>query len=217
VEHHGLFTRALLQGLRGEAQSKSGDVDVHSLQSYITRNVDPDFQTVSFFGDIQGRFVLIHKNPEGKDAKDGKGATKPKKADTAPPPPSARLLATLKSRAGQNILQDVSTIIRNSPELRESSFRWLEGTDTGKEMITDLKHDGILVRTFPFIIHRNRTDTSCEHAVIPYGAALPEYSYSPRGGSLEPFFEVSAIAPRTLELRDSQSKDFIQISIEAED
>jgi len=56
---HGLFTDALLRGLRGEAANK-GEVTVNSLYEYIDRQMGSDRQRPMMFGQMTGRVVLMH-------------------------------------------------------------------------------------------------------------------------------------------------------------
>ncbi len=56
---HGLFTEALLRGLKGEAASK-GEVTVNSLFDYIDRKMGGALQRPMMFGQMTGRVVLMH-------------------------------------------------------------------------------------------------------------------------------------------------------------
>ena len=56
---HGLFTDALLRGLKGEAANK-GEVTVNSLYDYIDRQMGSDRQRPMMFGQMTGRVVLMH-------------------------------------------------------------------------------------------------------------------------------------------------------------
>ena len=57
---HGLFTHALLRGLRGEAKSAHGEVTALSLYEFIDHQVaNPDQQPV-FLGEMAGRIVLMY-------------------------------------------------------------------------------------------------------------------------------------------------------------
>ena len=56
---HGLFTDALLRGLKGEAGNK-GEVTVNSLYDYIDRKIGSDRQRPMMFGQMTGRVVLMH-------------------------------------------------------------------------------------------------------------------------------------------------------------
>ncbi len=88
---HGLFTHALLRGLRGEAKSAHGDVTAPSLYEFIVRQVKHPAQQPVFFGEMSGLIVLAHyperaattakKTPETKPAK-AKAKGVPKKAGT---------------------------------------------------------------------------------------------------------------------------------------
>ena len=56
---HGLFTDALLKGLKGEAANKR-EVTVNSLYDYIDRKMGSDRQRPMMFGQMTGRVVLMH-------------------------------------------------------------------------------------------------------------------------------------------------------------
>jgi hypothetical protein len=57
---HGLFTDALLRGLRGEAKSAHGEVTAASLYDFVDHQIKhPDQQPV-FSGEMTGRIVLMH-------------------------------------------------------------------------------------------------------------------------------------------------------------
>jgi uncharacterized caspase-like protein len=56
---HGLFTEALLKGLKGEAANQ-GEVTVNSLFDYIARRMESDRQRPMMFGQMTGRVVLVH-------------------------------------------------------------------------------------------------------------------------------------------------------------
>lgn len=57
--NHGLFTEALLRGLRGDAEV-NGEVTVSSLYDYIDRNIGSPNQRPMLFGKMTGRIVLMH-------------------------------------------------------------------------------------------------------------------------------------------------------------
>ena len=56
---HGLFTDALLRGLKGEAANK-GEVTINSLFDYIDKQMGSDRQRPMMFGQMTGRVVLMH-------------------------------------------------------------------------------------------------------------------------------------------------------------
>jgi Caspase domain len=56
---HGLFTSALLRGLRGEAKT-NGEVTVSSLYDFIDRDINNAEQRPMLFGKMTGRIVLMH-------------------------------------------------------------------------------------------------------------------------------------------------------------
>jgi uncharacterized caspase-like protein len=57
---HGLFTDALLRGLRGEAKSAQGEVTALSLYEFIDHQVANPNQQPVFLGEMAGRIVLMH-------------------------------------------------------------------------------------------------------------------------------------------------------------
>src|SRR5208337_5576945 len=59
VVGHGLFTDALLRGLKGEAANK-GEVTVNSLYDYIDRQMGGERQRPMMFGQMTERVVLMH-------------------------------------------------------------------------------------------------------------------------------------------------------------
>ena len=56
---HGLFTEALLNGLKGDAANK-GEVTINSLFDYIDKQMGSDRQRPMMFGQMTGRIVLMH-------------------------------------------------------------------------------------------------------------------------------------------------------------
>jgi hypothetical protein len=56
---HGLFTGAMLKGLRGEGANK-GEVTINSLFDYIDKKMGSDRQRPMMFGQMTGRVVLMH-------------------------------------------------------------------------------------------------------------------------------------------------------------
>jgi len=56
---HGLFTDALLRGLKGEAANK-GEVTINSLFDYIDKQMGSNRQRPMMFGQMTGRVVLMH-------------------------------------------------------------------------------------------------------------------------------------------------------------
>ena len=83
---HGLFTEALLRGLRGEAKSAQGEVTVASLYDFIDHQVKHTRQQPVFFGEMTGRIVLMHyANRAGLSTKKAaaKKKSKPKATTTA--------------------------------------------------------------------------------------------------------------------------------------
>ncbi len=56
---HGLFTAALLRGLKGDA-THAGEVTANSLFDFIDRQMGSDRQRPMMFGQMTGRVVLMH-------------------------------------------------------------------------------------------------------------------------------------------------------------
>ena len=56
---HGLFTDALLRGLKGEAKN-DGEATINSLFDYIDKQMGSDRQRPMMFGQMTGRVVLMH-------------------------------------------------------------------------------------------------------------------------------------------------------------
>jgi hypothetical protein len=56
---HGLFTDALLRGLKGGA-TNAGEVTVNSLYDYLDRQMGSERQRPMLFGQMTGRVVLMH-------------------------------------------------------------------------------------------------------------------------------------------------------------
>jgi hypothetical protein len=65
---HGLFTHALLLGLRGKAIANR-EVTISSLFDFIDREVGSHRQRPEFFGHLQGRMVLMHFGPSPKSSR----------------------------------------------------------------------------------------------------------------------------------------------------
>jgi len=57
---HGVFTHALLRGLKGEAEAQ-GEVTATSLYDFIDREIGTSRQRPMFFGQTAGRIVLMHE------------------------------------------------------------------------------------------------------------------------------------------------------------
>ena len=60
VVKHGLFTHALLEGLKGAAKGQNGEVNSHSLFDYINHRIGNDDQRPIFFGETRGTIALMH-------------------------------------------------------------------------------------------------------------------------------------------------------------
>jgi hypothetical protein len=104
---HGLFTHALLRGLKGEAKSVQGEVTAGSLYEFIDRHVAGPEQQPVFFGEMTGRIVLMHFEERAADT------------PIAPPPdatPSSPMKASLPANGTWIMLGDdfyVADIVRH--------------------------------------------------------------------------------------------------------
>lgn len=84
---HGLFTDALLRGLRGEAQA-GGEITANSLFDFIDREVGSHRQRPMYFGKLTGRIVLMNYEQAAaatkeKPAKSKVAGKRPKTAQVA--------------------------------------------------------------------------------------------------------------------------------------
>lgn len=61
---HGMFTGALLRGLKGKAK-RHGEVTATSLYDFIDREIGSDRQRPMLFGQMTGRIVLMHDDDRG--------------------------------------------------------------------------------------------------------------------------------------------------------
>jgi hypothetical protein len=96
---HGLFTDALLRGLKGEAEA-GGEVTANSLFDFIDREIGSHHQRPMYFGKLTGRIVLMNY-------KRGTGTTPTTKAP-AKKPPAKRLKATTGRATGTLVMLDRS-------------------------------------------------------------------------------------------------------------
>jgi|LSQX01.2.fsa_nt_gb uncharacterized caspase-like protein len=108
---HGLFTDALLRGLRGEAKSAQGEVTAHSLYEFIDHQVGSTRQQPVFFGETTGRIVLMHYP-------DRSAASSKKKIEPKKKPPKATTKGTRK-RSGTWIMLGDNFFVADS--VRHSS------------------------------------------------------------------------------------------------
>lgn len=79
---HGLFTHALLRGLKGEAKSSQGEVTAASLYDFITHEIKHPDQRPEFSGHMVGRIILAHYADRNATASTTKTPTKPKATGT---------------------------------------------------------------------------------------------------------------------------------------
>ena len=89
---HGLFTDALLRGLKGDAEA-GGEVTANSLFDFIDREVGSHRQRPMYFGKLTGRIVLM--NYQRGTAKAQPMKTPAKKAPKRVNPPASRATGTL--------------------------------------------------------------------------------------------------------------------------
>lgn len=96
---HGLFTDALLRGLKGEAEA-GGEVTANSLFDFIDREVGSHRQRPMYFGKLTGRIVLMHYQ---------RGTTKPPPTKApAKKTPGKRIKATTGVTANSLVMLDRS-------------------------------------------------------------------------------------------------------------
>jgi hypothetical protein len=78
---HGVFTHALLRGLRGEAESH-GEVTASSLYDFIDREIGSSRQCPMFFGQTTGRIVLMQQGTRKRAAGGGASVKRAGKKST---------------------------------------------------------------------------------------------------------------------------------------
>jgi uncharacterized caspase-like protein len=110
---HGLFTHALLRGLRGEAKSAHGEVTAHSLYEFIDHQVANPRQQPVFFGETTGRIVLAHYPERAAPAK-----------KTAVPKPAKAKAKGVSKRAGTWVMLGDNCFLADS--VRHGSDNKLE-------------------------------------------------------------------------------------------
>lgn len=136
---HGLFTHALLRGLKGEATSAQGEVTALSLYEFIDHQVKHPSQQPTFYGEMTGRIVLMH-HPAGAAVAPAKGAAKaPAKPKAAAKSPAAGrvnasgnlLLLDGRVYSGRSVKErpdgsvEIEIVPKNAEE--EASLRGLRG------------------------------------------------------------------------------------------
>jgi hypothetical protein len=137
---HGLFTHALLRGLKGEAKSAHGEVTASSLYDFIDREVKHPAQQPVFFGRMAGRIVLMHYPAAETGAavppKAGAGSSPPVRASTGKVGTSGRYMlldghvyATRAAREGNDGGWEVEIVAKNADE--EAALRSLRGDGHG--------------------------------------------------------------------------------------
>jgi hypothetical protein len=98
---HGLFTHALLRGLKGEARSIHGEVTALSLYEFIDHEVKHPHQQPTFFGQMAGRIVLMHYPVPGRKKPAVPAATKsPSPVKTT----SAKAVTTVSASSSGNLV-----------------------------------------------------------------------------------------------------------------
>lgn len=88
---HGLFTSALLRGLKGEAKSAQGEVTALSLYEFIDHEVKHPNQQPTFFGQMAGRIVLMHYPASGSAAPAATAHKSPQSAKSVKPVAAGRV------------------------------------------------------------------------------------------------------------------------------
>lgn len=113
---HGLFTGALLRGLRGAAE-QAGEVTANSLYEYIDRQIGQERQRPMLFGQMTGRIVLMNYSGRGptptptptpKRPSKQPQAAKPKKKISKRPPASNTVLLGRGFVDAKSALQDTN-------------------------------------------------------------------------------------------------------------
>lgn len=101
---HGLFTHALLRGLKGAAKDAHGEVTAASLYDFIDREVQHPGQRPVFSGEMTGRVVLMHYPAAGQMAP--AKTVKASKATKAAAVPAATKTGAVQrvSSSGKNLL-----------------------------------------------------------------------------------------------------------------
>ena len=74
---HGRFTGKLLLGLQGEAANQNGEVTVSSLHDYLDEQMGSAAQTPMFYGQMEGRIVLMHSRTGRRGTGAGTGQAEP--------------------------------------------------------------------------------------------------------------------------------------------
>jgi hypothetical protein len=116
---HGLFTHALLRGLRGEARGVHGEVTATSLYEYIDREVTHPLQQPVFQGRMAGRIILMHYPSAVPGPSPTKANRRPatrvadKPGPAGPPTPAGNLV----------LLADRVYTIRSADELNDGSWK----------------------------------------------------------------------------------------------
>lgn len=90
---HGLFTAALVRGLKGEAKTTSGEVTAGSLYDFIDQCVTHPSQQPMFFGEQTGRIVLMNHGPR-KAGSGGSSKTSKVSKSSKPKTTAARAKGT---------------------------------------------------------------------------------------------------------------------------
>jgi hypothetical protein len=141
---HGMFTGALLRGLKGEAEVR-GEVTASSLYDFIDREIGSDHQRPMLYGDMRGRIVLMHY--------EDRGAPIPTKAQKKKTP--IRPVATSKSpKSSSNVVMlgdkyyDAESVKRTaSGEIQVSVLSHEPGLDAS---IQSLKRNDYSRARLPF-------------------------------------------------------------------
>ena len=132
---HGLFTHALLRGLKGEAKNAHGEVTATSLYEFIDREVTEPLQQPDFFGRMTGRIVLMHYPPPG--GAPGPAAKSPSSLRPSAAPKAAPVRSV--SASGQYLLLNGHIYTaKSATELNDGSWE-LEVSVKGAEDEAALK------------------------------------------------------------------------------
>lgn len=172
---HGLFTHALLQGLKGQAQSKQGEVTASSLYDFIDRQVANGDQRPVFSGEMTGRIVLMHFD----DRKPGKTSQSPAKTRRVTPKKSG------SNRKGSHVMLGdcffVADRVTQHPDGRIS----IEVTPRSGEQtanVAAMRPDRFAGRTpLPFAVGNEAFEVQVEEVASEYRGSKQTFSLTLRG------------------------------------
>jgi len=210
---HGLFTHALLRGLRGEARSSGGEVTAMSLYDFIARELTGSGQTPIFSGTIQGMIVLMHYRERTSPA------TTIADLDSAyPSNTDAKVLAVLSLPSGGDVLTHLPPLVTALSEFADTDFNWLEAVGKSRFLrplfVNRNDRQGIEIEAFPHLV--SGADASHHGSTFIEFGAKDLFLYYPRGSSFPECFEITAPSMDLMCIRDLRSLSSVQVSIRAD-